>query len=207
MIHPLSPQGPAMNFKIKFYEANLLLFSFFLILTSCTMQNRNPQPSAGGSESNPLFQESTLPYHTIPFDKIKETDFVPAFEKGMQEEMKEVDHIATDTAIPSFENVFVALERSGQVLKRTNLAFNVLTSANTDDRLQQIQEAMAARLSAHSDSIYMNAKLFHKIDTLYKQLNKLSLDPESKRLVEHCHQQFVMNGAALPDSSKEQLKN
>ncbi|MBO9618921.1 MAG: M3 family metallopeptidase [Niabella sp.] len=175
---------------------------FLLILTSCTMQNRNPQDGA----VNPLFQESTLPYHTIPFDKIKETDFVPAFEKGMRDEMQEIDRIIADTAKPSFENTFVALERSGQLLKRTNLAFNVLTSANTNDRLQKIQESMAARLSAHTDSVYMNAQLFHKVDTLYKQLDKLLLDPESKRLVEHYHQQFVMNGAALPDAGKEQLK-
>ncbi|MGJ7033057.1 peptidyl-dipeptidase Dcp [Niabella hirudinis] len=178
----------------------------FLTLISCNMPGKAPDKTNTTDGSNPLFEESTLPYQTIPFDKIKESDFEPAFEKGMAAEMEEVDSIVNNPAAPDFENTLVALEKSGRLLHRTNAAFNALTSANTNDNLQQIQEAMAPRLSAHRDSIYMNARLYQKIDTIYKQLKNLRLDPESRRLVEYYHQKFVMNGAALPEAAKTQLK-
>ena len=47
------------------------------------------------SASNPLLQESPLPYHLPPFDKIKNEDFAPAYEQGMTVQLKEVDAIAT----------------------------------------------------------------------------------------------------------------
>lgn len=187
-------------------KSYLTPFIVLLILTSCNMQNSSSnQPATPGTE-NPLLTESTLPYQTIPFDKIKEEDFIPALEQGMREEMVEIDSIADNPAVPAFENTFVALEKSGQLLKRANRALNALTSANTNDQLQKIQEEMAPKLSKHTDSIFMNAKLFRRVDTIYKQLGHLSLDAESKRLVTYYHQQFMMSGAALPDSSKSKLQ-
>ncbi|MCF3111937.1 peptidyl-dipeptidase Dcp [Niabella sp. CC-SYL272] len=185
-------------------KQHLFVFCIFLIVSSCNMPGKAPDKTS--SAGNPLFEESTLPYHTIPFDKIKESDFEPAFEKGMREEMEAVDHIAGNPAAPTFENTLVALEKSGLLLRRVNSAFNALTGANTNDRLQKIQEAMAPRLSAHSDSIYMNTRLYERIDTIYQKRNQLQLDPESRRLVEYYHQKFVLSGAALPDSGKVQLK-
>ena len=49
-----------------------------------------PVPAAEG----PFARESTLPYHMPPFDKIKDSDYRPAFEAGMAEQRKEVDAIA-----------------------------------------------------------------------------------------------------------------
>jgi len=187
-------------------KQHLPVFCILFIIISCNMPGNPTDKTDTANAENPLFEESTLPYQTIPFDKIKEQDFEPAFEKGMKEEMEEVDSIASNPAAPTFENTLVALERSGRLLDRTNAAFNALTSANTNDRLQKIQEAMAPRLSAHSDSIYMNTKLYEKVDAIYKQLDQLPPDPESRRLAEYYHQKFVMNGAALPDAGKAQLK-
>ncbi|MBZ4187572.1 peptidyl-dipeptidase Dcp [Niabella beijingensis] len=187
-------------------KQHLFVICTFLIISSCNMPDSTSDNSDTTNTENPLFTESTLPYHTIPFDKIKETDFEPAFEKGMKEEMTEIDSIIVNPAAPTFENTLVALERSGRLLDRAGSAFNALTGANTNDRLQRIQEALAPRLSAHSDLIYMNRKLYEKVDAIYKQLNTLKLDAESKRLVEYYHQKFLMSGAALPDTSKVQLK-
>ncbi|ANH80167.1 dipeptidyl carboxypeptidase [Niabella ginsenosidivorans] len=187
-------------------KLHFIPFIAILIITSCNMPNSSTNQPGTADTDNPLLKESTLPYQTIPFDKIKEKDFVPAFEQGMKEEMMAIDSIANNPEAPTFENTFVALEKSGQLLHRASHAFNALTSANTNDQLQKIQEEMAPRLSAHSDSIFMNARLFHRVDTLYKQLDQLSLDPESKRLITYYHQQFMMSGAALPDSSKDKLR-
>ncbi|WP_018625983.1 peptidyl-dipeptidase Dcp [Niabella aurantiaca] len=187
-------------------KQHIVVLCIFLIITSCTMPGNTPDKTDTANTENPLLEESALPYHTIPFDKIKESDFVPAFEKGMKEELAAVDSIAGNPAAPSFENTLVALEKTGRLLDRANAAFNALTSANTNDNLQKIQEAMAPRLSAHSDSIYMNTKLYERVDAVFRQRDKLKLDAESKRLLEYYHQKFVMNGAALPDSAKAKLR-
>lgn len=189
---------------MKFF---LALMTIVTMLKMCdSPQNGNTDTGNSDSASNPLFTESTLPYHTIPFDKIKEADFKPAFEEGIQQQMAEIDKIANDSAATTFENTLAALEKSGRMLDRANRAFDALTSANTNDYLQKLQEELAPKLAAHSDAIYLNEKLFKKIDTLYKKRETLSLEPEAKRLVEYYHDRFVMRGANLSDSLKSQLK-
>jgi peptidyl-dipeptidase Dcp len=162
-----------------------------------------PAPQAG---SNPLLSPSPLPFQAPPFDRIKDEDFAPAFEQGMREQTAEVEAIANNTAAPTFDNTLVALERSGQTLSRVQMDFNALTSANTNDALQQLEEDMAPKLSAHTDAIMLNGKLFARIETLYNNRDRLKLDPESKRLLEYQYQEFVMAGARLSDADKATLK-
>lgn len=183
----------------------LILFVTMVMMYSCDNQGGSTE---GGSDSatNILFQESTLPYKTIPFDKIKEADFMPAFEEGMKQQITEIDRIANDTAAPTFDNTLAAMEKSGRLLDRANRAFDALTSANTNENLQKMQEELAPKLAAHSDAIFLNEKLFKRIDTLYKVRETLSLEPEAKRLVEFYFEEFVMRGANLSDSLKGQLK-
>jgi peptidyl-dipeptidase Dcp len=155
---------------------------------------------------NPLLTPSTLPFQAPPWDTIKSTDFAPAFDDAIARHDREIAAIAAEAAAPTFDNVLVALEKSGQTLTRVQLDFNVVTGANTDDTLQALEEAIAPKLSAHQDSIYLNAQLFSRLETIYKALDQLKLDPESRRLVEYEYQQFVMAGAKLGDADKSALK-
>src|SRR6185312_7453704 len=107
---------------------------------------------------------------------------------------------------PTFENTLVALERSGQLLARVSMDFNALTGANTDDALQQVQEEEAPKLSATHDAIYLNDKLFKRIQTLYDARAGLHLDPESARLLDYYHQEFILAGAKLSASDKARLR-
>ena len=158
------------------------------------------------ASANPFDAPSTLPFQAPDFAKIKDADFAPAFAEAMRRHLAEVAKIADDPDAPTFDNTFVALEKSGQMLSRVNMAFNALTSANTDDALQKTQEDMAPLLAAHFDAIYLNPKLFARIETLYQQRDALKLDPESKRLVEYYYLDFVHNGARLSDADKAKLK-
>ncbi|MFT3902005.1 MAG: peptidyl-dipeptidase Dcp [Niabella sp.] len=166
----------------------------------------NEKQGKGFDESNPFAKESTLPYHTIDFDKIKNTDFAPAFDEGMRIQTAEVDSIANNTAAPDFENTFVTLEKSGQLLSRARSAFYLLTGANTNDELQKTDEAYSSKFAAHHDAIFLNQKLFQRVQTVYNQLNSLNLDAESKHLVEYYYQQFEMAGAKLSEADKEAIK-
>jgi peptidyl-dipeptidase Dcp len=159
------------------------------------------------ASANPFDAPSTLPFQAPDFARIKDADFAPAFTEAMRRQADEVAKIADNPDAPTFDNTFVALEKSGQMLARVNMAFNALTSANTDDALQKTQEDVAPLLAAHADAIYLNPKLFARIESIYKQRDALNLDPESKRLVEWYYLDFVHNGARLSDADKARLKD
>jgi len=164
-----------------------------------------PAPTTSGRE-NPFFEPSTLPFHAPPFDKIHDSDYKPAIEAGMRQQLAQIDSIANQSAAPTFANTLVALERSGALLTRVMLAFNDVTSANTDDTLQAVLTEEAPKLAAHSDAIYLNGKLFQRVKSVYDRRESLGLDPEQMQLAKHYYDEFVREGALLPDSDKVKLR-
>lgn len=153
---------------------------------------------------NPFFSVSNLPYQTPPFDQIQEADFLPALQAGIEEKRQEVLAIATSKEPATFINTYEALERCGQLLNRVNLVFGAMTSANTSDYLQQVEEEITPQLTALHDEIMLNRPLFARLDAVYQQRTKL--DAESKRLVEVIWQRFQLAGANLPEAQKQTLK-
>ncbi len=155
---------------------------------------------------NPFFTPSGLPFQAPPFDAIRDEDYLPAIELGMTRRIAEIAAITANAELPTFENTLVALERSGELLNRVMPVFNSMTGANTSPALQQVQEALAPRLAAHEDAIYLDAALFHRVETIHAQRDSLSLSPESLRLVQWYHDEFVKAGARLPESDKAKLR-
>ena len=158
------------------------------------------------TEQNPFYTESSLYMKYPEFDKIKNKHYTPAFEKGMADHMAEIDAIAERADSPTLENTIIAMEKSGALLDRVATVFFALTSANTNDEMEKIRSEMAPKLSAHSDQILLNGKLFHRVKTIYEQRDQLGLDAESKRLVEKYYTDFIRSGANLSSEEKESLK-
>jgi peptidyl-dipeptidase Dcp len=157
-------------------------------------------------QNNPFYAPSTLPFQAPPFDKIKDGDFQPAIDAGMVEQRREIRAIADNPAPPTFENTFVAMEKTGQLFNRAMAAFNGVTGANLNPELQKVQDYEAPRLAAHSDAIYLDSRLFQRVAAIYRQRDSLKLDAESLRLVEFYYKKFVHSGANLSDSDKAELK-
>jgi peptidyl-dipeptidase Dcp len=155
---------------------------------------------------NPLLTESSLPYHIPPFDKIKDEHFVPAIEAGMRDQLKEIEPIANSSEKATFDNTIVALERTGQLLDRAQRTFSNLNACDTNPARQKIDKEMAPKLAAHRDEIFLNPKLFARVQELYDNRNNLGLDPESAYLLERYYKDFVRAGAKLSDADKEKLK-
>jgi peptidyl-dipeptidase Dcp len=158
------------------------------------------------ADTNPFAAASTLPYQAPPFDRIKDSDFQPAFDEGMKEQLAEIDAIANDPAAPTFENTIVPLERSGRMLDRVSNAFSALTGANTDDALQKVEVAEAPKLAEHQDAIFLNAKLFARVQAIYDKRASLNLDPEALQLVEVYQRYFIHAGAQLAEADKAKLR-
>jgi len=161
---------------------------------------------AAALAGNPLAAASTLPFNYPAFDKIKDEHFAPAFIEGMRIQLKEIDAIANNKAAPSFDNTIVAMEKSGALLTRVQTTFSNLQGANTNDKLDAIDSEMSPKLAAHGDAIYLNAKLYARVKSLYDQRDKLKLDAESRHLLERYHTDFVRAGAKLSAADKEKLK-
>jgi peptidyl-dipeptidase Dcp len=162
--------------------------------------------TAPAGSANSLLSESSLPYHLPPFDKIKDDQFVPAIEQGMREHLQEAQKIADNPEKPTFDNTIVAMERSGQLLFRANRIFSNLNAADTNPARQKIQKEIAPKLQAHRDEIFLNPRLFARVQALYDQREKLGLDPESSYLLERYYKDFVRAGAQLSDADKTKLK-
>jgi peptidyl-dipeptidase Dcp len=156
--------------------------------------------------ANPFYAASTLPFQAPPFDRIKDSDYQPAIEAGIAEQLKETEAIAENPAAPTFENTIVAMEKTGQLLNRVNQVFQGVAQANTNDTLQKVQEIEMPKLAALQDAIYLNSKLFARVKTVYDERAKLGLDAESLRLLEVDYKLFVKAGAQLSDADKAKLK-
>ena len=156
--------------------------------------------------SNPFSKVSVLPYGVPNFSKINDADYQPALEEGIRQQLDEIKGIAENPASATFANTIVALEKSGQLLTRVNNAFNLVSGANTNPTLQQLQEFIAPKLTALNDAIYLNGKLFKRVEKLVKNKAKLGLDKESNRLLDYYYQQFIKAGAKLSDADKDALK-
>jgi peptidyl-dipeptidase Dcp len=170
-----------------------------------TQTSASAQTVAFGPE-NPFYAPSSLPFHAPPFNRIQDSDYQPAIEAGMAQQEKEILTIADDPAAPTFENTFVAMETTGQLLHRAQAALDCVTGANTDPYLQNVQRELAPKQAAHHDSIYLNAKLFARVKAVYDNRESLHLNPESQRLVKIVYDEFVHAGAALSEADKEKLK-
>ena len=168
--------------------------------------NSGVAAAADFGSSNPFFAPSTLPFHAPPFDKIRNEDFQPAIEAGIAQQEAEIEGITGNPDPPTFENTMVAMEKSGQLLERVMAAFGGITGANTNDTLQKVRTTEAPKLAAHRDFIFLNTKLFARVDTIYKQRATLKLDAESLRLVERYHDDFIHAGANLSETDKNELR-
>ena len=164
------------------------------------------QPARAADTPNPLLEPSPLPFGYPAFDRVRDSHYAPAFSKGMAEHLREVEAIANNPSEPTFENTLVALERSGQLLGRVQRLFFNLVGAHGNDALRAVEKEMAPKLAAHSDAIRLNPALFARVDRLHARLDQLGLDPESRRLLDRTHRDFVRSGARLGETEKTRLK-
>jgi peptidyl-dipeptidase Dcp len=180
----------------------LIMATSLIPLTSFAVA---PAPSSQSTE-NPFFAVSTLPYQLPAFDRIKDTDYAPAFAAGMHLQRNEIDAIADATAAPTFDNTIVAMERSGRMLSRVGRVFFSLNGANTNGAMQVVERDMAPKLAAHQDAIHLNGKLYARIHALYEKRATLGLDAQSLHLLERTHTDFTRAGAALSGADQDKLR-
>jgi peptidyl-dipeptidase Dcp len=156
--------------------------------------------------TNPLFNTSQLDFSYPEFDKVSAEHYLPAFERGMTEQLAEMEIIANQKADASFENTIVSMEKTGELFDRVKRMFTNLTLAHTNDDLEAIRSELAPRLAAHKDKILLNHGLFERIQRIHAQREQLNVDAQSKRLIEEYHSKFIRAGALLSEVDQDRLR-
>jgi peptidyl-dipeptidase Dcp len=156
--------------------------------------------------TNPFLSPSPQPYALPPFADIRDTHYLPAFERGLAEHLAEVEAIATDPSPPTFANTLEALERSGDLLERVRAVYSNQASAHVTPGLHAIEAQVSAMLAAHSDAVHLNTALYARIRTLHDARDTLGLDPESLRLLERYRTRFRRAGAELSEDDRAHLR-
>lgn len=157
-------------------------------------------------ENNPFLNVSLLPYQAPPFDMIDVSHYRPAFDEGVRRQREEITSIVNNPAAADFSNTLVALEQSGQMLARVTNVFFAMAGANTNPTIQALDEQFSAELAELSNDIWLNDALFQRVKTVWERRETLSLDAESRRLLEVTWQRFTLAGATLDDAQKTMLR-
>ena len=142
---------------------------------------------------------------TPPFDRMRSEDFSTALQMAMDENLIEINTIANNADVPSFENTLAALERSGRTLDRVLAVYHIYTSCLNDERMQAIEREMEPKLAAFHDAITQNEALFKRIAAIYQERENSGLTTEQQRLTYVQYQSFAREGAQLNQALKQQL--
>jgi len=177
----------------------ILLVVLLLNLSACTYQDNM-------KNNNPFFVEYGTPFEVPPFDLIQNKDYLPAFEAGINQQSDEVALIINRDEEPTFENVIVALDQSGELLDKVSSVFFNLSSANTNDSIKAIAKEVAPLLAQHRDNIALNEDLFKKVKAVYERRDELELNPEQAMLLKETYEGFVRGGANLQGEAKERYR-
>jgi len=182
-------------------KTSCYLLAFGILMASCTGSKKEVKTS-----ENPFFSEYTTPHQVPPFDKIKLEHYVPAFNKGIEEQKKEIDAVVNSKEKPTYANTIDALERSGNILDKVQNVFFNLNSANTCPEMDSIAGVVTPLITKHGDDISLNAGLFKKVKAVYEQKNKLNLTTEQLVVLDKYYKEFVRGGANLNAEDQAKLR-
>ncbi len=181
-----------------------IIFLFLIAITLVTCINRRNKQIM---HTNPLLSYPyQTPDHVPPFDKIKTKDYWQAFKMAIRLHNKEIRHIINNPDQPTFQNTIVAFDKSGLLLDLISLTFDNLNEAATNPQMQKLSLKVSKLLSKHWDKIYMNRRLFKRIQYVYNQRSKLHLNEQDSMLLVKIYREFVNNGALLNNKQKNKLK-
>ena len=180
-------------------KTKLLFITALLIISNIYSQENKDM-------ENPFYKQWNTPFQTPPFELIKTGHYLPAFEEGIKQQKTEIDAIINNKEKPTFDNTIGELEKSGQLLTNVLYVFYSLNSTITNDEMQKINQTVSPMLAKHNDDIKLNARLFERVNSIYKERDKLNLTPEQKMLLDNYYLDFIRGGVNLDDGAKEKFR-
>ena len=165
-----------------------------------------PAPAPTPRPNNPMLAEWTGPYGGVPaWDQYNTSQFGEAFTFAIDEQRREVAAIVDNPEPPTFDNTIVALEKAGDLLGQVQTIYGLYGNNLITDEFAAVREEWDPKLSAASDEITLNPRLFQRIKAVYDARGSSGLDAQQLRLVERYYINYVNNGAALDEAGKTRL--
>jgi len=180
--------------------------TFVAAMCCCSLALAAAQQGKDTVTANPFYAEYRTPFQTPPFELIRNEHYRPAFLEGMERQRRGVGAIVATTEPATFLNTVDALERSGGLLERVSNVFYALHESNNSDELQKIAVEMAPLLSKQTDDIYLNDRLFRRVEAVYAQREKLPLNAEQLMLLETTYRNFVRGGVHLAGEQQKRFR-
>ena len=169
-------------------------------------------------ESNVFAKPWPLDLGLPGFTAVDHADIEPAIRAGMAVERQEWEAIATNEDAPTIANTVEALERSGELLERALTVLDALTSATDCPDLDELEEALAPELAAHSDAYHLDSRLYRRFKVLDELVSQAPegqaardadgtvIDAEAARLIRLTVEEFERNGVGLDEADTQALK-
>ena len=158
--------------------------------------------------NNPFFEDYQTPHDTVPFDRIRLSDFEEAFMEGIRRDNEQIEKTINNPEKPTFDNTIINTEEDKDgyydLLGRVSTVFFNLMSAETNDEMDALAQKIQPILTQHANDIRLNRKLFERIQYVHRHHRKLT--PEEKMLLDNCYDGFVRSGALLDEEGKEKLR-
>lgn len=176
------------------------------LISSAAPQSDETAVTEDNWSENPFAAPSTLPFEAPDFTRIRVEHYLPAFQKGIAEQLEEIKAIASQDAEPTFENTVEAFEKTGALLTRVEQVFYNMTGSHTNPDIQNIQAEMAPLLAAHSDNIQLNRALFDRFEILSQNRDSLGLTGEQQEVLRRHYENFVRAGARLSDEEQARIR-
>lgn len=180
--------------------------NLILTMATCVCFAMTTPPNAmSETRNNPFLEPYGTPYDIPPFDKITTDDYLPAIKEGVARQLKEVDAIVDNKQTPDFNNTILALEQSGELLKRVGMVFSSLDETDNTPEMTRLSEEIYPMMANCTDRIMMNPGLFKRVKYVYDNRAKMNLTAPQNRAVEELYKQFVRSGALLSEGDKQKL--
>lgn len=158
--------------------------------------------------TNPFFQRYDTPHETVPFDKIKLSDYEEAFIEGMRREKEQIEEMVNSGERPTFDNTMLEPDEEKEfyydLLGRVSSVFFNLLSAETNEKMEKLAQKMQPLLTQHANEISLDKRVFDRVKYVHRHHRRLT--KEEQRLLNNSYQGFVRSGALLSDEDKERLK-
>ena len=179
----------------------IAILGSIILFANCKDQSKT---NTNLMSDNLLIQEWTGPYEGVPaFDKMDVNSIKTAIEEGMELNLAEIEAIADNTEVSTFENTIVAMESAGKALDRVFKYYGIMSANTSSPEFRAVQTELAPKLSDFRSKISQNEKLFQRIKTVYEASKKTPLEAQAQRVVDLTYKSFEMNGANLDAEKKK----
>ena len=158
------------------------------------------------NRTNPFLTEWDTPFGIPPFEQIREADFIPALQAGIEQHNAEIQAIIDNPETPDFDNVIAAYDLSGELLSNVaGVLFNMAETDNTPT-LEKVVEEATALVSQHSNDLTFNKELFAKVEAVQAKKDELGLTREQEMVLDKIYRSFAEGGIALDEAGQARMK-